>query len=182
MSAPEVSIRPLGAADTEIVATWLADERVHRWLSGEWRQPRVDATLVALAARKRTNKLFVFDSGGAPCGVVALSDIDAVDQTAMVWYFLGCAERSRRGLTTAAVRLLVASAFDRFDLHSLYAWIVDGNVASAALLKKIGFRAAGRHRQGTWLIGQRADRVYYDLLRDEFAALQAHGTHTRVGA
>jgi ribosomal-protein-alanine N-acetyltransferase len=97
-------------------------------------------------------------------GLVALSEIDLVDRVAMVWYALGKAELSGRGIATAAVRQLTDVAFGEMALASVYAWVMEGNVASRRVLEKVGFREAGRLRQASLHGRQQVDRLYFDLV------------------
>lgn len=161
---PAVAIEPLAPADFERVAGWLATPALNRWLTSEWREREASATVVAIATRNRRNRLFLVRCGGEPCGLVALSDIDASDKTAMVWYLLGHARFAGRGVTTQAVQALVALAFGELGLRSLHAWAMTPNAASLRVLRKAGFREAGRLRHTACLDGEQTDRLYFDLL------------------
>jgi len=154
--------------DFENVATWLSSPDINRWLIPEWRDKEVSASIVAIAVRNSRNRLFLVKHGGVPCGLAALADIEPIDRTAMVWYLLGDARLSGRGITSAAVEQLVHYAFRELRLLSLYAWTMEDNAASQRVLRKVGFSVAGRLRQSASVAGRQVDRIFFDLVADEF--------------
>lgn len=162
-----VTIEPLDPAHFELAARWLSDSSINRWLTPEWRHRDVTGTVLAMAVRNRRNRLFLVRHDGQPCGIVALAEIDAADRTAMVWYFLGEQDLSRRNITSSAVCQLAEVAFNEVGLASLYAWTMDDNVASQKTLLNAGFREAGRLRQSALSGSRQVDRIYFDILPDE---------------
>lgn len=160
----DVSIEQLESDYFSLVATWLSQPQVNRWLSAEWRGREVEPRLVAVAARGSRNRLFLVRHRGVPCGIVGLSEIDTVDQIAMIWYAMGVSELGGRGVMSDAVRLVLRAAFERFGLACVYAWAMADNRASQRVLIKAGFCEVGRLRQSAWSQGTRVDRVYFDIV------------------
>jgi RimJ/RimL family protein N-acetyltransferase len=151
----------------ELVAGWLSNSEVNRWLTGEWRDKSATSSMVAMMVRNKRNRAFLVYFDGKPCGLAALADIDNADKTAMVWYFLGDATLSGRGITSDAVRQLAALSFREMGLASLYAWVMQDNGPSESVLRKAGFREAGRIRRATSSRRQQVDRIYFDLVAEE---------------
>jgi RimJ/RimL family protein N-acetyltransferase len=151
----------------ELVAQWLSSSDINRWLTSEWRNRMVSATTIAIALRNRRNRLYLARSNSVPCGVVGLADIDACDQTAMVWYFLGERTLAGHGITSEAVIHLARLCFTEMGLASIYAWIMEDNTASKRVLEKAGFREAGRLRRAASSGGRQVDRVYFDLIASQ---------------
>jgi RimJ/RimL family protein N-acetyltransferase len=149
----------------EDVAHWLSRPEISRWLSGEWRGQEATPTLLAITARSRRNKLYLVRHDSFPCGLVALADIDLADRLAMVWYLLGDDRLKGRGIISEAVSQLTRRCFAELSLESLYAWIMEDNVASRRVLEKTGFRECGRFRKAACSNGTQVDRVYFDLIR-----------------
>ncbi|HZQ47440.1 MAG TPA: GNAT family protein [Verrucomicrobiae bacterium] len=148
----------------ERVAKWLSRNQINRWLTGEWRNRETNPTMLAIATRNRKNRLFLVRFEGEPCGLVGLAEIDPADRMAMVWYLLGEEHLGRRGITSDALRQLAAIAFSKIEVASLYAWIMEDNIASRRVLEKSGFREAGRLRNAASSNGKQVDRVYFDLI------------------
>ena len=161
------TIEQLQADDLSLVATWLSRNEINRWLTTEWRNRVASTTLLAIAMRNPKNRLFLIRCNGQACGLVALADIDVADATGMIWYVLGEPGFARNGIASEAVRQLVRKSFQELKLQSLYAWIMEDNVASAKLLHKVGFREVGRIRQAASSNRQQVDRIYFDLIARE---------------
>ena len=159
-----VTIEPLTPEGFDSVAQWLATPDVNKWLTGEWRNRELSAGLVAVAVRNRRNRFFVARHQAEAVGLVALSDIELTDRTAMIWYVLGKQELSGTGITTEAVKQLARFVFAEMELASVYAWVMEGNIASRRVLLKAGFREAGRIRQASSFGDQQVDRIYFDLV------------------
>lgn len=148
----------------ELVARWLSRSQINQWLTGEWRNRETNPTILAIAVRNRKNRLFLMRFKGEPCGLVGLADIDSADRTAMVWYLLGEDGLARRGITSQGLVQMIGVAFGEMTMASLYAWIMEDNIASRRVLEKSGFREAGRLRQAACSNGKQVDRVYFDLV------------------
>ena len=161
-----INLEELRPERFELVARWLSDAEINRWLTSEWRGRIVSTTVVAMAVRNPRNKMFLILHGDKPCGLAALADIDMWDHTAMVWYFLGDSSLAGRGIASEAVRQLACFAFRDMSLSSLYAWVMQDNGPSQRVLQKAGFAPAGRIRRATHSGEQQVDRVYFDLLPD----------------
>ncbi len=163
--ALSVEISPLDRHDFEVVASWLSDVSITRWLTSELRGGNITPSVVAIMVRKATNRLWMVRANGDRCGLVALSDVDRVDGVAMLWYLLGDRSFAGRGVTTTAVGLAVQEVFESEGLETIYAWIIAGNEGSRAVLKRNGFEEAGRLRSAAVLDGVRVDRIYFDLVK-----------------
>jgi RimJ/RimL family protein N-acetyltransferase len=163
----DVALERLGPRHLDRVAAWLSDSTINRWLTEEWRGRSVAPALVGALMRSPKNQVYVASAGGEDAGIAALANIDAQDGTAMVWYLLGEPSRGRAGLMSTAVASMVDMTFREGKCCSLYAWVFEDNVASAALLRRVGFREAGRIRNAACSAGKRVDRIYFDILPGE---------------
>jgi RimJ/RimL family protein N-acetyltransferase len=162
-----ITLEELQPADLGLVAAWLSRNEINRWLSTEWRNRVVSTTLLAIALRNPKNRLFLVRCNGQACGLVALADIDLADATAMIWYVLGEPGFAKTGIASEAVRQLVRKSFQELKLQSLYAWIIEDNIASGKLLQRVGFREAGRIRNAASSEGRQVDRIYFDLVASD---------------
>ena len=161
------AIEPLTHEHFGLIAEWLSKPEVNRWLTSEWRDRVIDPILIGVTVRNKRNRLFLVRCDGVPCGFVALADLDVVDKVATIWYVLGDPSTGGRGVITEALRLLVRVAFDELEMEALNGWIVEDNDRSRRVLEKNGFREAGRLRRAVFRDGQRFDRIYYDLTRQD---------------
>jgi RimJ/RimL family protein N-acetyltransferase len=161
------TIEELAPSDFDLVAGWLSNPEINQWLTSEWRGKAITSTVVSFMMRSKKNRVFLARWNGEPAGLTALADIDSADATAMVWYFLGVPALSRRGIISAALGQMAAKSFQDLKLKSLYAWVMDDNLGSIGVLRKAGFREAGRIRQATCSHGRQVDRIYFDLVPNE---------------
>jgi [ribosomal protein S5]-alanine N-acetyltransferase len=89
-----------------------------------------------------------------------------IAQTASIGYWIG-APYAGRGLMTDAVRAVTQLAFATLRLNRLEAACLPGNIASARVLAKAGFRLEGRARQYLKIDGRWQDHDLYALLHDD---------------
>jgi len=157
------AIEPLDPEHFPLLAEWLSSADLNQWLTGDWRGRTIDPVVLAVATRNKRNRFFLVRCDGAPCGLVALADLDTVDRIAMVWYALGVPAFGGRGVITDALGQLVDLAFGELGIEALHAWIMEDNVRSRRVLEKTGFRECGRLRRATSHDGRRMDRVYFDV-------------------
>lgn len=159
-----VTIKPLEPDRFAEMAAWLSDPAIHRWLTAEWRGRTVTPSVIAMALRNRRNLLYQFETEGVIRGLVAFSEFEPRDRSAMVWYLLGDQRLAGKGVTTEAVRLLCATGFGELQLASIWAMVLAPNSASMRLLQKLGFCPAGVLRQVERVEDVQVDRHYFDLL------------------
>ncbi len=79
----------------------------------------------------------------------------------------------RQGIMSEAAEAVVQFCFERLDLHRVEADVVEGNVASAALLKKVGFTLEGIWRDRVFKRGAFHSLWQFGLLAPEFRARQS---------
>ena len=172
-----VTLRPLEAADWEVVLTEHNNEESLRWgfdgealteaaarhkaaeAPREWRRGRVARfVIVDVASGDSAGVLMVMRMGPPGVGLVGYGVVPG---------FRG------RGFTTRALRLVAEWAFTHTDLERLELGHKVGNVASGRAAERAGFIAEGRlsgrlpNPDGT-----RADEVTYSLTRRSQAATE----------
>ncbi len=74
----------------------------------------------------------------------------------------------RQGIMAEAVRRIIHFGFTRMCLNRIEADCSAENVASAALIQKLGFQPEGRQRQQYYEAGVYYDLLLFALLRDEW--------------
>ena len=164
-------LRELQLADIPIVADWLARKETYQWLDfGGGRQVLRAGSLKIMSQRDiHLLRVYCSESGEAPVGLVALSDVDRTFKTARLWYLLGNTDFAGRGLTTRAVSHLLEEGFQTLGLAAVNAWTVEHNTASIRILERNNFRPIGRQRRCHYIDGRAFDRLLFDLLAEEHA-------------
>ena len=72
------------------------------------------------------------------------------------------------GYATEAVSCFLNYAFDAFDLHRIIAITDCENIASVALLERLGMRREGHFIQNIWFKGKWGDEYLYAILKEEW--------------
>jgi RimJ/RimL family protein N-acetyltransferase len=84
-------------------------------------------------------------------------------RTGMLGYWLDAPYRNK-GVITAATRHVVAFAFSEWSLHKIKVGHVATNLASQAVIKKLGFRRVGVEKDEFHWHGRSMDHVVYEIV------------------
>ena len=119
--------------------------------------------------------MFVIEHEGELVGSAQL-DVDGPNRLASLGYGVspGC---WGRGLATEAARAVVEHGFKSFGLDKIWARVDPRNSTSIRVLEKLGMQREGVLRQHLIRRGERVDRVYYGLLRQEWAFADSAPAH-----
>ena len=90
-------------------------------------------------------------------------------QNAYLGYYIG-AQYSGQGHMTEAVELMLRYAFEHLRLHRLEANIQPGNVASIALVKRLGFLREGYSRRYLKICGRWRDHERWAIIAEDWQA------------
>ena len=165
---PEVVVRPVARQDAVELIRANLDSRAHH---APWVEPFTDqAGFEAWFARSQDDRqvglVALHPETGLAVGVFNLSEIVRGSfQSAYLGYY-GMAAFARRGLMTQALRLATRYAFDDLGLHRLEANIQPDNLASIALVRRVGFRMEGFSPRYLRIGGVWRDHQRWALLAD----------------
>ena len=105
-----------------------------------------------------------------PVGRVYIKDIR--QDHGMLGYWLLPEERGH-GYMTEGAAVLLDHAFDTVGLHRVFAWTIDDNDASQAVLRRLGFTHEGTYREHVFTRGAYRDAEQYGLLESEWPGAEA---------
>ncbi|OBR67650.1 acetyltransferase [Paenibacillus oryzae] len=108
--------------------------------------------------------------GGVNVGGVNLNSIDERNGTFSIGIVLDKPHRGK-GYGTRALHILLRYAFFERRLHKFNNFVLEGNEASATMLRKVGCIQEGVRRQVYYLNGRHHDTVLFGLTKDEYVAL-----------
>ena len=83
-----------------------------------------------------------------------------------IGYWIG-QRYARNGYMTEAVRIILGFAFDELKLHRVEAGCVPSNIASAGLLRNLGFQEEGYARKHLNINGQWHDHLLFAMLASD---------------
>ena len=172
----DVTLRPPRAADHE---AWAALRQASHAYLQPWEPIWPEDDLTRAAFKRRLSiysremeagnawPFFIFaDSDQSLVGAITLSNVRrGVAETGTLGYWVGQGFAGR-GLGTAAVRAMVAWAFDDLNLHRVEAACVPNNTASRRVLEKTGFVLEGQARAYLKINGVWADHLLFGVVND----------------
>lgn len=99
----------------------------------------------------------VTNAGGRHVGNVWLCDVDWRHRKAELRIVLGERDELGRGLGTEAIILLCTHAFERLNLHKIYAYVLGFNQRALRAFEKAGFVVEGTLKEDRWAGGRYCD-------------------------
>ncbi|MFI5710385.1 GNAT family N-acetyltransferase [Kribbella sp. NPDC051620] len=169
-----VRLREFQPDDLDAYLAIVGDDRVTNWLSFDSRDREAAATtLTAIVERSQQPE--------RPDYLLAVTRLDddrmigfaRLGPTGVQAAHLGyaiAADHWGHGYATEAARTMLKFAFGPLELHRVSAAIGPDNVASVAVVKRLGFSYEGRIRHHVFTNGDWRDSLLYSLLATEFPA------------
>ena len=154
----------------------------HEWLTDPENAPFFDwgrDTLALLTFRVMVGKendvyrLFTADDSEVPIGLAVLSGVSPVRKMADYWVVVGSKAHRGLGYGVRALNSMMQYAFVDLGLEVLHAFVAEPNRASLRMFEKAGWQCTGRQRRGHWMNGRLVDRLFVDILREEFLATRS---------
>lgn len=103
-------------------------------------------------------------------GLVSLTNIDRINQTAVFHIMLGSAEEREKGAGSFATEEILKHAFLDMNLNRIELTVLEDNKRAIGLYNKYGFKKEGIKRQATYKNGEFQNMVLMSVLKSEFIA------------
>lgn len=100
-------------------------------------------------------------------GTCGFTKIDDENKVAEIGYVIN-PDYWNLGLATEAAEIVMDFAFDTMKLHRVEAKFMFGNDASLSVMKKLGMKFEGYHRDALFVKGKYRTVGYASILRDEY--------------
>jgi len=186
LAGPRLTLRRFRAADAAVFAAYRSVPEVARYQS--WDAPfPLAAAEEAIDGMRASHpdtpgEWFQFAAvlrDGGPDGGVLIGDCaactDADDpQQAEIGFTIAPAYQGQ-GYATEAAGLLLGYLFGARGKHRVTANCDARNLASAAVLERLGLRREGHLRESSWAKGEWTDDLWYAMLRREWVAADREG-------
>ena len=146
------------------------------------------AWVEGLAGDERRKVFVTLDSSDEPVGVASLTAIDPVHRRADWGFYMG--PDAPRGLGGAVLAVLLDYAFGDLGLEKINGEVIEGNAASLALHRKLGFKDEGLRRSQIRRQERRLDVHLLGLTVEDWleareairAGLASHSVGVEAGA
>jgi RimJ/RimL family protein N-acetyltransferase len=168
-------LRPFEMVDCEAVLEYQSNPEVVRYVP--W--PVGDASMVEVALAKEINQTKLLGQGdylslalvrksdGRLVGQMNAMYVSEKDQCGEIGYVVN-PKYSRQGLATEASRALVSAMFDTKMFRRVIARFDDRNLASRAVVEKLGFRQEAHFINDDFFKDEWTSTFIYSTLRDEW--------------
>lgn len=177
LETARLHLRRIGLDDTDALFDLYSSDAVAQYLDIDTLTDRSGAEELAGFFVRSYDEQFairwgiVLRSSNRLIGTCGYNGLDAENRRAEVGYDLLPAHWGQ-GIMAEALRAVLCYAFDAMDLHRVEAVTSPANLASRALLAKLGFTKEGCLRQRSFYRGGFRDDVFYGLLREEYSPLR----------
>ena len=74
------------------------------------------------------------------------------------------------GYGTKALRLILSYAFFELRMNKLITVVNDGNIASARMMRKVGCKVEGVHRENAFYLGKYHDEIFFGITKKDFSS------------
>ena len=171
-----VYLSPMRVEDASKYAEWMSDFAVSDGIGNacqlmsldaerEWVLNEIAAGSYQFAIVRKEDDLLLGNCG--------LFKINTVHRSCTTGLFIGDAENRHMGYGAEVLRLLLDYAFNYLNLNSVILTVFDFNSDAIACYKKVGFVEFGRERQAYFCHGVYNDRVYMQVLSEDWRAPRA---------
>lgn len=168
-----LSLRAPGSDDVDRITSIIQDEDIVRWLARvPWPYERVHAEAWVKSAPEIAASgeefAFAIDRDGL-IGLIGMISIRNLKDRPELGYWLGKLWWGN-GFMTEAARAVVGYAFDTLRTDEIVSGTFDGNLASQALLKRLGFVITGESKEPSLFHGKDQRHIDMLLTREAFEA------------
>ena len=169
MKPRRVSLRAFGSEDLDRTLEWVNDPEVTRFTGTVFPISSAEHQLWYQELLKdRTRKMFaIVSSDGKHIGNIGLKAIDWISRNAEVQVYIGEAEFRGKGYGTEAIEAVVEFAFERLNLHRIYARVFSYNERAMKSFEQCGFQNEGLMREHVFRDGRYHGVAILGILREK---------------
>ena len=172
LKGKKVLLRAIEEEDLKCLLEIINDENIEKMLGGfSFPISQENQKLWYSNLKIEENQLrCVVDIEGICIGMVILSDIDYKNGTAEIHIKLQNSKIRRNGYGYDALRTIILYAFQELRLNCIYSYVLDYNIPSQNLFKKLGFKRDGILRERVYKNGEYNDLVSFSIKDGELNA------------
>ena len=165
----KIYLSPRNIEDAELYVKWMNDFDVTDFTGRTSQIMDIEGEKEYLSsASKKTNNFsfaIVKQENDRLIGSAGLEKIDYINRVATLGIMIGEQENREKGYGTETINLLLDFGFNYLNLNNINLYF---NPRAIACYKKCGFKEMGRRRKTVFLNGKYYDKLYMDILKEEF--------------
>lgn len=168
----DITLRAIEESDLELLKEMINDPEIEN-MTGGYSYPvstyQQRKWFEELSNRQDEIRLIIDTKEYGAIGVVMLTDIDWKNRTAQTHSKITSKNDLRgKGYGTKASKALIKYAFRQLNLHCLYSYTLEYNIASQRVREKCGFKKEGVLRERVYKNGDYHNVIVWSILRGEF--------------
>ena len=167
-----IYLSPRNIEDAEIYVKWINDFEVTDFTGYSSKIMDIEGEKEYLnsTARKTNNISFaiVKQENDELIGTAGFDKLDYINRVATLGIMIGEQENRDKGYGTETINLLLDFGFNYLNLNNINLYVMEFNPRAIACYKKCGFKEMGRRRKTVFLNGKYYDKLYMDILKEEF--------------
>lgn len=173
-------LRELERKDIPIINTWRNDGSLISMLGAPFRYINSDVDFkwfddYMLSRNNCVRCAIVTDECDDILGLVSLTNIDQLNQSAEFHIMIGRTESQGKGAGTFATTAILNHAFNNMNLHRIELGVLPANTRAQRLYEKVGFIKEGIKRCSRYKNGSFVDVIQYGILKEEFMCTKLGG-------
>jgi [ribosomal protein S5]-alanine N-acetyltransferase len=157
---------------SEAYIGWLNNPEVNRFLEVRFVHQTYETVLAYVRSFYGDTEKYMWgiypENNPCPIGTATLSNINRHHQSGAVGLMIGEKAYWDKGNGTTVIKLVVAYAFSRLNLHKVTAGAVADNLGSIGAFQKAGFKVEGRAESQDFSDGVFHDLVYMGLVNKDY--------------
>ncbi|MBJ7409256.1 MAG: UDP-4-amino-4,6-dideoxy-N-acetyl-beta-L-altrosamine N-acetyltransferase [Phenylobacterium sp.] len=173
MSAPQIVLRPVEAADKAQLRTWRNLPEISAWMYSDHEISEAEHERWFNAAMADpARKYWIIELDGRPVGLANLYDIAPAHRKCSWAYYLADPATRGKGVGAFVEFQVIEHVFADHGLNKLCCEVLIGNEAVWKLHESFGFRREALLRAHVWKHGQPLDVVGLGLLAEDWARVR----------
>lgn len=166
-----IYLSPRNIEDAEKYVEWFCDFKTTDGLGSSSKLMTIEKEKEWLMNATKSND-FIFAivdlNNDKLIGNCSIMNISQKDRIAEVGIFIGEENNRSNGYGAEALKLLLDYGFNYQNLNNIMLTVMSFNERAIKCYKKVGFKEFGRRRECYFLNGKYYDRIYMDILANEF--------------
>lgn len=169
-----IYLSPKGTSEDEVqkYTEWMNDFEITDYTGRSGQITTFDGEKDYLENSARDTKNRNFDivelNDNKLIGALGLEHINWIERSAVLGIFIGDKNFRSNGYGTEAIKLLLEYGFKYLNLHSIRLSLLSINERAHKCYLKCGFKDTGYSREEIFLNGKYYDKLYMDILENEF--------------
>lgn len=169
INGERIYLSPMNVEDAPTYTRWLNDMNMTQNLETSATVLSVPAEEGWIAENQSEYQFAIIRSqDNALIGNCGIQEFNHRNQTAEIGLFIGDEENRGKGYGQEVLHLLLSYCFNVLNIHNVMLTVYDFNRRAIHTYEKTGFREFGRRHECYYLNGTFHDRIYMEILRDDF--------------